>query len=61
MNKKNVLVLFGGCSPEHDISKESVTAVLNALNGHTIIPVYITKAGKWLMYDGKLDNPAGVD
>ncbi|MCL2456128.1 MAG: D-alanine--D-alanine ligase [Defluviitaleaceae bacterium] len=58
---KNVLVLFGGCSPEHDISKESVATVLNALNGHTVIPVYITRAGKWLMYDGKLDNIANMN
>ena len=58
---KNVLVLFGGCSPEHDVSKESVTSVLNALNGHTIIPVYITREGKWLMYDGKLDNVAAIN
>ncbi|MDR0272171.1 MAG: D-alanine--D-alanine ligase [Clostridiales bacterium] len=58
---KNVLVLFGGCSPEHDISKESVTTVLNALNGNTIIPVYITRDGKWLMYDGKLDNITSIN
>ncbi|MCL2048901.1 MAG: D-alanine--D-alanine ligase [Defluviitaleaceae bacterium] len=58
---KNVLVLFGGCSPEHDISKESVNSVLNGLNGHTVIPVYITRAGKWLMYDGKLDNISSMN
>jgi len=58
---KNILVLFGGVSPEHDISKESVATVLNALNGHTVIPVYITQAGKWLMYDGKLDNIQGIN
>ncbi|MCL2198075.1 MAG: D-alanine--D-alanine ligase [Defluviitaleaceae bacterium] len=58
---KNVLVLFGGVSPEHDISKKSVTSVLHALNGHTVIPVYITREGKWLMYDGKLDNIAGIN
>jgi len=53
---KNVLVLFGGVSPEHEISKESAANVVLALNGHTVIPVYITKQGKWLMYDGKIDN-----
>jgi D-alanine-D-alanine ligase len=58
---KNILVLFGGVSPEHDISKESVANVLNALNGHTVIPVYITQNGKWLMYDGKLDNIHGIN
>lgn len=58
---KNVLVIFGGVSPEHDISKRSVTSVIHALNGHTVIPVYITREGKWLMYDGKLDNIAGIN
>lgn len=58
---KNVLVLFGGVSPEHDISKESAVTVINALSGHTVIPVYITKAGKWLMYDGKLDNVQSIN
>jgi len=58
---KNVLVLFGGVSPEHEISKESVSAVLNSLNGHTVIPVYITQEGKWLMYDGKLDNIQNIN
>ncbi|MCL1862866.1 MAG: D-alanine--D-alanine ligase [Defluviitaleaceae bacterium] len=58
---KNVLVIFGGVSPEHDISRKSVTSVVHALNGHTIIPVYITREGKWLMYDGKLDNIAGIN
>ena len=59
--EKNILVLFGGCSPEHDISKKSVQTVLNALNGNTVIPVYITREGKWLMYDGKPDNLQAVN
>ncbi|MCL1845190.1 MAG: D-alanine--D-alanine ligase [Defluviitaleaceae bacterium] len=59
--ERNILVLFGGCSPEHDISKKSVQTVLNALNGNTIIPVYITREGKWLMYDGKPDNVQGIN
>jgi len=61
MSQKNVLVLFGGCSPEHEISRESANAVMSALTGHNIIPVYITRAGKWLLYDGKLDSIAGID
>lgn len=59
--EKNVLVLFGGCSPEHDISKRSVQSILNALNGNTVIPVYITREGKWLMYDGKPDNVQAIN
>jgi len=58
---KNILVLFGGTSPEHDISVESAASVVSALGKYTVIPVYITKAGKWLMYDGKLDNIKSID
>jgi len=56
MNSKNILVLFGGTSPEHDISVESASSIVSHLGRHRIIPVYITTSGRWLMYDGKLDN-----
>ncbi len=58
MNKKNVLVLFGGRSPEHEISKSSAaTVILNTPEEkYNVIPVYITKEGKWLLYDGYIDN-----
>ena len=61
MNPKNILVLFGGASPEHEISIDSAVSVIPALNRHTVIPVYITREGKWLLYDGKLDNLRGID
>jgi D-alanine-D-alanine ligase len=61
LNQKNVLVLFGGCSAEHDISISSAATVINLINRHNIIPVYITKSGKWLLYDGKLDNIRNID
>ncbi len=61
MNQKNVLVLFGGCSSEHDISISSAVSVINLINRHNVIPVYITKNGKWLLYDGKLDNIRHID
>jgi len=56
MKSQNVLLLFGGVSPEHEISMASAASVVPALGHHTVIPVYITRTGKWLMYDGKLDN-----
>ena len=61
MNPKNVLVLFGGTSPEHDISIVSAASVIGTLNRHTVIPVYITREGKWLLYDGKLDNITDIN
>jgi len=61
MNQKNILVLFGGTSPEHEISMASASAVINALGRHNVIPIYITRKGKWLLYDGKLDNIHAID
>jgi len=61
MNQKNILVLFGGTSPEHEISMASAAAVIGALGRHNVIPVYITRKGKWLLYDGKLDNIQAID
>ena len=58
MDKKNILVLFGGVSPEHEISKLSADTVIKHLceEKYQIIPVYITKEGKWLLYEGAIDQ-----
>jgi len=58
MDKKNVLVLFGGVSPEHEISKISADNVIKHLSEekYHVIPVYITQGGKWLLYDGTIDQ-----
>ena len=54
MKKLNVCVLFGGVSPEHDVSLRSAESVLNHLDGekYNIIPVGITKEGRWVRYGG---------
>ena len=53
--KKSVLVLFGGCSSEHDVSLKSATTILNNIDKtkYEVHPVGITKEGKWLLYTGK--------
>lgn len=53
--KKSVLVLFGGCSSEHEVSLKSATTILNNMDKdkYEIHPVGITKEGKWLLYTGK--------
>ena len=58
MDKKNVLVLFGGASPEHEISKISADTVIKHLSEekYHVIPVYITREGQWLLYDGTIDH-----
>lgn len=61
MNQKNVLLLFGGCSPEHEISAASAATVVQHMESYNIIPVRITREGKWLLYDGKLDNFKNID
>lgn len=57
MNKKTILVLFGGCSTEYSVSLQSAYAVLTHMNSETYlpIPVGITRDGRWLQYIGPLD------
>ncbi len=57
-NKKTVVVLFGGQSSEHEVSRVSATTVINNLNTekYYILPVGITKEGKWLLYTGAVEN-----
>lgn len=52
MRKLSVCVLFGGISPEHEVSLRSAESVLNNLNKkkYNILPVGITKNGDWILY-----------
>lgn len=47
--KTNVAVFFGGRSVEHEISVISALQAINAFdeNKYNIIPIYISKQGKW--------------
>ena len=58
MNKKNIAVLFGGRSAEHEISIETASNIISNMSEekYNIIPAYITREGKWLMYDGHAGN-----
>ncbi len=55
MRKLSVCVLFGGMSPEHEVSLRSAESVLNHLDKekYHIFPVGITKKGEWILYGGK--------
>ena len=55
MKKLSVCVLFGGMSPEHEVSLRSAESVLNNLDKekYNIFPVGITKNGEWILYGGK--------
>ena len=54
MKKLSVCVLFGGVSPEHEVSLRSAEFVLNNLNAekYNILPVGITQEGDWILYAG---------
>jgi len=54
LKKLSVCVLFGGISPEHDVSLRSAQAVLEHMDPekYNIFPVGITKEGSWIRYGG---------
>ena len=58
---KKLCVIFGGRSPEHDISRKSVTSVLNNLDKskYDIYVIGITKKGAWYLYTGDIKNIEG--
>lgn len=58
-NKLNVLVLYGGVAPEHEVSIITAIQVMNALveAGHQVLPVYISKQGTWHKGDSRFLDP----
>ena len=54
MKKLSVCILFGGISPEHDISLRSAESVLNHIDHdrYDVLPVGITKEGDWILFGG---------
>jgi len=53
-------ILFGGKSGEHEVSRVSASAVILAADKtkYDVIPIGITKTGKWLLYDGPVEQIA---
>lgn len=51
---KNVLVVFGGCSSEHDVSTVSAQSVLQNISPekYNIYMMGIAKDGQWYLYEG---------
>ena len=54
--KKTIAVVFGGCSPEYNVSLESAAGVLTHLDRDrfTPVPVGITQQGDWFLFSGDL-------
>ncbi len=55
-----VLVIFGGVSPEHDVSRASAASVLRNIDREkfSVTAVGITKKGRWLLTDA---SPEAVE
>ncbi len=55
MKKLSVCILFGGVSPEHEVSLRSAESVLNNIDHdrYNVFPVGITREGDWVLYTGK--------
>jgi len=63
MAKKRIAVLFGGASQDYAVSLQSVYSVLCALSKekYDIIPIGITRAGRWLFFPGDYNEiPSGA-
>ena len=54
MRRRRVLLLFGGQSAEHDVSRVTAVAVARALDPgqYEVVPVGITTEGQWLLAGG---------
>ncbi len=55
--KTKIGVFFGGRSTEHEISVISANQAMHAINSdkYEVIPVYITKQGRWFTGDALMD------
>ena len=56
MDKKTVVVVFGGCSAEYEVSLQSAASVISGISTekYTIVMLGITRDGIWKKYDGPL-------
>lgn len=57
MSSPNIVVAFGGVSPEHEVSVLTAMQVIASLKEtkYNIIPLYISKSGRWLTGDPLLE------
>ena len=56
--KKSILVLFGGNSPEYDVSLKSAYSVINAINKelYDIKLIGISRSGDFYLYEGNIEK-----
>ena len=58
MEKNNIAVIFGGCSPEHTVSLASAAAVISNIDAekYEVIQLGITEGGEWFRFYGSPDD-----
>ena len=54
LKKLSVCILFGGISPEHEVSLRSAESILNNIDHekYNVFPVGITMDGDWILFGG---------
>lgn len=57
MSIKNLIIAFGGSSPEHEVSVLTAMQIFAAMDesDFELVPLYVTKSGKWLSGDSLKD------
>ena len=60
MEKEKIAVIFGGNSTEYEVSLQSASAVLEAIDSdkYDVVPIGITRNGDWYHYKGQYKNIA---
>lgn len=50
MSSRNLIIAFGGVSPEHEVSVLSAMQVIDSMKDtqFNIVPLYVSKSGRWL-------------
>ncbi len=58
MNKKRIGIVFGGCSPEYNVSLESAYSVITNINmeKYDIVLIGIDKKGDMFYYNGDIED-----
>jgi len=58
MRKKRVAVIFGGFSPEYEVSLNSAYSVINAIDKekYDVMMIGITNKGQWFRYTGNAEG-----
>lgn len=58
MRKKNIAIIFGGKSSEHEVSRKSASTIIENISKDTynVIMIGITKNGEWIYYTGPVEN-----